>query len=661
MMRRRSRSSLIVKEEAFYEAAIATTQISTKISLAHQNSVRNILPQNYDFTSNNHDNSDEMIRVAKIFLSKSCPVETGRSVLETIVSKSGREEDANDRLVKIGRNVSSTLRLSATVDNDQEKTDLSLDLLVSECEQLSDLLEQNSIPATKTFTTDSSKRLRVPKVRFGKTELQMPIVTLGSMRFQQTWNRGGKSVKVKSMEDVSLECQENLVSIIRHALRSGMNHIETAQMYGCSEIQIGAALKVLLESGEVERKELILQTKGAVSASMTQDQLRRQVLSQLQKLQVDYVDLYSFHGLNSAGDYDLLFHNHKLIEVLQQLRTEGKIRFIGFSTHGSSDTILRLIESDAFDYANLHYHWCGSYTCTGDGEYGGNLGNVVAMNARDMGVFAISAYDKGGMLYRPSHKLRSLTLPDMEPITYGSCWLWSHAEHTDISAKKGVHVHTIVCGAARPSDLDQPILAALQFGEQKQLLLERMTAVTTRLEHAVADALNTSQFPNWGRDWHAGLHNWPQSTSTGTMIGNIVWIYNVIHAYGMVDFGRERYNVLINNRKNWDVNKTMEGNVKAMGGGWAWMPGCAFDESLDYSKDAFWGQVGKAKRERVMEAMTFVHAICTTPDKDLTVVAIDTLDKTKKYKIVNDKRASHMPFEWKMAYDMRPWTAYPER
>ena len=43
------------------------------------------------------------------------------------------------------------------------------------------------------------------------------------------------------MEDVSLECQENLVSIIHHALRSGMNHIETAQMYSCSEIQIGAA------------------------------------------------------------------------------------------------------------------------------------------------------------------------------------------------------------------------------------------------------------------------------------------------------------------------------------------------------------------------------------------------------------------------------------
>ena len=168
MMKRRSRLSLIVKEAAFYEATIATTQISTKVSLVHQNSVCNISPQNYDFTSNNHDNSHEMIRVAETFLSKSCHVDTGRNVLETIVSKSGREKDANDWLVKIGRNVSSTLRPS-TVGNDQEKNDLSLDFLVSECKQLSNLLEQNSIPATKTFTTNSSKCLRVPKVRFGKS------------------------------------------------------------------------------------------------------------------------------------------------------------------------------------------------------------------------------------------------------------------------------------------------------------------------------------------------------------------------------------------------------------------------------------------------------------------------------------------------------------
>ena len=112
MMKRRSRLSLKVKEAAFYKATIATAQISTKVSHAHQNSVRNILPQNYNFTSNNHDNSEKMIRVAETFLSKLCRVDTGWSVLETIVNKLGREEDANDWLVKIGPQ-QTPLRLQA--------------------------------------------------------------------------------------------------------------------------------------------------------------------------------------------------------------------------------------------------------------------------------------------------------------------------------------------------------------------------------------------------------------------------------------------------------------------------------------------------------------------------------------------------------------------
>ena len=87
--------------------------------------------------------------------------------------------------------------------------------------------------------------------------------------------------------------------------------------------------------------------------------------------------------------------------------------------------------------------------------------------------------------------------------------MWSHAKHTDILTKKGMHTYTIVCESARPNNLDQPILVVLQFGEQKQILLERMTKATAQLKRALGDALNFSQFPNWGRDWHARLHSWP--------------------------------------------------------------------------------------------------------------------------------------------------------
>jgi predicted aldo/keto reductase-like oxidoreductase len=73
------------------------------------------------------------------------------------------------------------------------------------------------------------------------------------------------------------------------------------------------------------------------------------------------------------------------------------------------------------------------------------------MSQKDMGIFIISALDKGGRPYAPSKKLQSMTLPDLKPISYGALWLWHHERHN----QDHTPIHTIVCGAARPSDLDQ--------------------------------------------------------------------------------------------------------------------------------------------------------------------------------------------------------------
>lgn len=94
-------------------------------------------------------------------------------------------------------------------------TDANLVRLVQECKDLTKLL---------------SSPVKVPTVRYGRTGIQMPIVSLGCMRFQQSWNRGGKSIN--SPEQLEKECQDNLVNILRHAIHSGVNHIETAKVCG---------------------------------------------------------------------------------------------------------------------------------------------------------------------------------------------------------------------------------------------------------------------------------------------------------------------------------------------------------------------------------------------------------------------------------------------
>ena len=366
--------SLFLKESAFHDAAIeATSHVGDDLK---------------DDPNTLHD-TEVMIKIARRFLLKSAP-----SLLD-VLDEHSDTKSASDRLVKIGRNVSSTMRHARRTASSlalveeakgeelysypKEKIDASLGLLADESLDLAALL--------------NGEAPKVPKVRFGKTELQIPVVTLGCMRFQQSWNADA----VQDMTKVEDDCQENLVNILRNAFHCGVTHVETAKGYGSSQLQLGFALKKLFDSGEVKRDDIIIQTKGGVSSSMTVLDYKQQVLRSIELLQLDYVDLFAVHGLNFQQDYDLLFNNgeENLIKALQELKQEGKIRHIGFSTHGPADLIQRAIETDCFEYVNLHYHFCGSYTASGDLDYGGNLSNIRLAHEKDMGVFIISAYDKG--------------------------------------------------------------------------------------------------------------------------------------------------------------------------------------------------------------------------------------------------------------------------
>lgn len=216
------------------------------------------------------------------------------------------------------------------------RTNANLNRLVRECQDLTTLL---------------SSSVKIPTVRYGRTNIQMPIVTLGCMRFQQSWNQ-----PITTPEQLNQECQDNLVNILRHAYHCGVNHIETAKGYGCSELQIGLALKVLFAEGVFQRDDLIIQTKGGISSTTTKADYKNSILQQIETLGVEYVDLFSIHGVNTDDHIEWLFNHGEekgnLIDAVRELKEEGKIRWIGFSTHAPAHVTKRVIESDAFDYMN---------------------------------------------------------------------------------------------------------------------------------------------------------------------------------------------------------------------------------------------------------------------------------------------------------------------
>ena len=143
--------------------------------------------------------------------------------------------------------------------------------------------------------------------------------------------------------------------IVRLALSRGVNYIDTAPDYAGSgsERAVGEAL------AEFPRESIFLATKfctptGHLPADAPVARYKEVIDESLARLGTDYVDLAHVHACDSRDR--LLSPN--LHTAFDQLRDEGKVRFLGFSSHTPNlmEVGNEAIESGRFDVMMLAYH-----------------------------------------------------------------------------------------------------------------------------------------------------------------------------------------------------------------------------------------------------------------------------------------------------------------
>ena len=327
--------------------------------------------------------------------------------------------------------------------------------------------------------------------RFGKTEELISVITLGGMRFKHGWTPPRNHLPKDSIE--------HCISTTRMALDLGINHIETAHGYMKSELLFGHALKEL----GVPRKQFKMMTKGA---PMSGDETRRLVEEQLEALGLDHVDFYGWHGINNKELLKIAVEKNGPVETLHRLKDEGLIRHVGFSTHAPLDTILDAMQTGLFSFINLHYYYF----------FQRNLPAVQLAEKMDMGVFIISPNEKGGMLFRPSEKVKNLCKP-LTPIVFNGRFCLSHPQVTTLSM--GIH---------EPKHFPQN-LAILNRGNYSNSELSKVKAeMDTPL--AKISSLCT-------------LCNQCLPCPENINIPEILRFRNLVEAYEMKDYGRFRYNM----------------------------------------------------------------------------------------------------------------------
>ncbi len=137
--------------------------------------------------------------------------------------------------------------------------------------------------------------------------------------------------------------EEQSIAIVKHALKSGINFIDTAEVYRTENI-VGQAIKGF------DRENLIISTKKSTWGTIKPKDVLKSLERSLNNLSTDYIDIYHLHGV-ILQDYDYLYS--EIVPTLLDLRDEGKIRYIGITERFNPDPnhsmLERALQDDIWD------------------------------------------------------------------------------------------------------------------------------------------------------------------------------------------------------------------------------------------------------------------------------------------------------------------------
>ncbi|MBD2495385.1 aldo/keto reductase [Nostoc sp. FACHB-280] len=317
--------------------------------------------------------------------------------------------------------------------------------------------------------------------RFGKTNLYLSVFSLGTMRY--------------------LADAENAQKTIAQALALGINHIETARGYGKSEEYLGQAIQNGLS---LPRSQLYITTKIPPTADA--DSMRRYIDESLARLHLDYVDCLGIHGLNTWEHLQWVQAKGGCMQAVQEAIADGRVRHVGFSTHAALELIQAAINSDLFEFVNLHYYYF----------FQRHAPAIELAAKKDMGVFIISPADKGGKLYTPPQTLKDLCQP-YSPLELNYRFLLSDSRITTLSV-----------GAAKPEELIEP----LRIADRNNELTPAEISIFQGLENHQKNILGTDHCSQC----YACLPC-PENIN----IPEVLRLRNLAVAYNMADYGQYRY------------------------------------------------------------------------------------------------------------------------
>ena len=176
--------------------------------------------------------------------------------------------------------------------------------------------------------------------------------------------------------------RQQVIDALRRALELGVTYFDTAPGYGQGESE-----SIFGEALEGAGERVFIATKVG-----TGDQVRPSAEASLKRLRRDRLDLLQIHGDSYTPSMaDAILAPGGMLDQMEQLKAEGLVRFIGFTTEDQNPAVYRFIETGRFDVVQLCYNLLYQHPA----EWTRPFGSMFEAEKAEMGVVTMRTVTSG--------------------------------------------------------------------------------------------------------------------------------------------------------------------------------------------------------------------------------------------------------------------------
>jgi predicted aldo/keto reductase-like oxidoreductase len=281
--------------------------------------------------------------------------------------------------------------------------------------------------------------------RFGKLQWKVSALGFGAMR-----------LPVFNQDPAQID-EAEAMKMLRYAIDHGVNYIDTAYPYhrGNSEVVVGKCLK----NGYHEKVRVA--TKMPTWQVTSHEEMDRILQEQLERLQLDSIDFYLLHGLNTERWRKM--QKLHVFEWAEKTIQEGKIKYVGFSFHDELEVFKQIVDGYAgWSFCQIQYNYL-------DAEYQAGTEGLRYAVSKGLAVVVMEPIAGGLLAFPPFQEIQ--TIWDQSPIKktpaeWALQWVWNHPEVSVVlsgmSTMEQVVENVKSANRSGPGTLNQDALTLLE-------------------------------------------------------------------------------------------------------------------------------------------------------------------------------------------------------